>query len=257
MTMKNQVGLGECRAGRSQQMGVTLSHVTLTSVPQMTATCYRLPRPLVLGFVALLLTTPPAAAQWRVELWFGDAWNARTPLTFEQDGEADIRITPDWSTRPGRPTWYYSSRIAKWSGDRGWAFHYMHHKLYLDNPPRPEVEAFRITNGVNILLAERLWRRKGWEFAVGAGPALTVPFSNVRGRTYGKANGIFHSRYDLGGATVEAGVARRLKLLPYTYGSLTAKVTATKISAKIADGRATTMNYALHLQYGISLQGAP
>lgn len=236
---------------------VTLSSATLNLVCLMPAARHRPPRPLLLGLAVLLLAATPAAAQWRVELWFGDAWNARTPLTFKQDGQPDIRMTPDWSTRPGRPTWYYSSRIARWSGDRGWAFHYMHHKLYLDNPPLPEVSVFRITNGINMLLAERLWRRKGWEIAVGAGPALTVPFSNVRGKTYGRANGIFGSRYDLGGATVEAGVARRLKLLPYTYGSLTAVVTATKISAKIADGRATTMNYALHLQYGISLQGAP
>lgn len=205
---------------------------------------------------ALLLPALPAAAQWRVEAWFGDAWNARSPLTFKQAGEPDIKVTPDWSTRPWRPTWYYSGRVAKWSGDRGWAFHYIHHKLYLDNPP-PEVIRFRITNGVNILLAERLWRKNGWELGLGAGPALTVPFSTVRGRSYGKSDGIWGSRYDLGGATLQGGVARRMKLLPYTYGSLTAKVTATTISAKIADGRATTMNYALHLQYGLSLQSKP
>lgn len=210
--------------------------------------------PLVLA--AGVLPAAPVAAQWRVEAWFGDAWNARSPLTFKQEGEPDIKVTPDWSTRPWRPTWYYSARVAKWSGDRGWAFHYIHHKLYLDNPP-PEVIRFRITNGVNILLAERLWRTKGWELGLGVGPALTVPFSTVRGRSYGKSNGIWGSRYDLGGATLQGGVARRMKLLPYTYGSLTAKVTATTISAKIADGRATTMNYALHLQYGLSLQSKP
>ena len=189
-----------------------------------------------------------------MELWFGDAWNARTPLTFKQAGQPDISMTPNWSTRPGRPTWYYSARIAKWSGEKGWAFHYMHHKLYLDNPP-PEVVAFRITNGVNILLAQRLWRKNGWELELGVGPTLTVPFSTIRGKTYGKANGIFGSRYDLGGATLEGGVSRNIRILPYTYGSLAARITATPISAKIADGRATTTNFALHLQYGISLQG--
>jgi|CXWL01.1.fsa_nt_gi hypothetical protein len=209
----------------------------------------------VLLLAALTLGAVPVAAQWRAEAWFGDAWNARAPITFRQDGQAEIKLTPNWSTRPWRPTWYYSGRIAKWSGERGWAFHYMHHKLYLDNPPA-EITAFRITNGVNMLLAERLWRKNGWEFALGAGPTLIVPFSTIRGKTYGRVEGIFGSRYDLGAASIEAGVARRLKLLPYTYGSLTAAVTVTSISAKIADGRATTMNYALHLQYGLSLQSA-
>ena len=86
---------------------------------------------------------------------------------------------------------------------------------------------------------------------------LIVPFSTIRGKTYGRTEGIFGSRYDLGAASLEAGVARRLKLLPYTYGSLTAAGTATTISAKIADGRAKTINYALHLQYGLSLQSKP
>ena len=30
-----------------------------------------------------------------------------------------------------------------------------------------------------MLLVERLWRTKGWEFAVGAGPTLIVPFSTT------------------------------------------------------------------------------
>lgn len=210
-------------------------------------------RTLLVILAILALAVSPAAAQWRVEAWFGDAWNARAPITFSQDGQPDIKLTPDWSSRPWRPTWYYSGRVAKWKDDRGWAFHYMHHKLYLDNPTA-EVTQFRITNGINMLLVERLWRTKGWEFAVGAGPTLIVPFSTIRGRSYGRSQGIWGSRYDLGAASLEAGVARRVKLLPYTYGSLTAAVTATTISAKIADGRAKTMNYALHLQYGISLQ---
>lgn len=190
---------------------------------------------------------------WRLEAWFGDAWNARTPVTFRQEQEPDVTFTADWSTRPWRPTWYYSGRISRWRGDAGWAFHYMHHKLYLDNPT-DEVTRFRITNGVNHLLVERLWRRNGWELALGAGPTLTVPISTVRGRSYAFSKGVFGSRYDLGGGTLEAGVARRLKLLPYTYGSLTAKATVSYLDVRIAGGNARTMNYALHLQYGLSLQ---
>ena len=48
----------------------------------------------------LALRTAPATAQWRVEAWFGDAWNARAPITFTQDGQPDIKLTPNWSTRP-------------------------------------------------------------------------------------------------------------------------------------------------------------
>jgi hypothetical protein len=206
--------------------------------------------------LALLTTAAPASAQWRVEGWFGDALNLRTPLTIEQEGEPDLRIDADWSTRPWRPTWYYSARVAKWSGNSGWALEYMHHKVYLDNPT-PEVIRFRITNGVNNLLLERHWRRRNWEFGVGAGPALAVPISTVRGKSYGESKGIFGSRYDLSGATLMGTVTRRVKLLPYTYGSLAIKATLTHLDVPVADGRARLNNVALHFQYGMSLQSKP
>lgn len=207
---------------------------------------------------ALLLGRPaPAAAQWRLEAWFGDAWNAGTRLTIKQENQPDIRVNADWSTRPWRPTWYYSGRIAKWSGNSAWAFEYMHHKLYLNNPPAPTVETFRITNGVNHLLAERLWRTKGWEYGVGAGPVFTVPISTVRGESYGHRNGIFGSRYEFGGGVLQGNLARRVKLLPYTYGALSLKTTVSYLDVKVAHGSAQTMNYAVHLQYGLSLQSRP
>jgi hypothetical protein len=211
------------------------------------------------GLLALLLLATVAhraEGQWRLEAWFGTAFNARTPVTFSQSGEPDIKVTGHWSTRPWRPTWYYAGRIAKWSGNGAWAFEYMHHKLYLDNPPTPEVSYFRITNGVNNLLGERLWRRSGWEYGVGLGPAFVVPISRVRGQTYDHADGIFESRYEFGGGTLQVNVARRLKLLPYAYGSLSVKGTMSYLRPHIVDGHASLMNYALHLQYGLSLQSA-
>jgi hypothetical protein len=195
----------------------------------------------------------PAAAQWRVESWLGTAWNAPTRVSFAQINEPEIHATADWSTRPFKPTWYYAGRIALWSGTSGWAFTYMHHKMYMDNPPTA-VAYFRITNGVNFGLAERLWRRGGWEYGVGAGPIFAVPVSSVRGEVYNNAHGIFHSRYELAGAAIGLNLARRLRLLPFTYGSLSLRATAGFLHLHISNGHATTDNLALHLQYGLSLQ---
>ncbi len=206
--------------------------------------------------LALALSAPPASAQWRLEAWFGDAWNLPTELTVTQAGQPDIHIDADWSTRPWSPTWYYAGRVARWSGSSGWAVEYMHHKIYLDNPT-DEVTHFRVTNGVNNVLAERLWRKGAYELGAGLGPVFVVPISVVRGQRYGKRNGVFGSRYEFGGGTLQGSVGRRLKLLPYTYGSLTAKGTVTYLDLQVADGRAHTMNYALHLQYGLSFQSKP
>ena len=212
-------------------------------------------RPGALTVLALLTFPVVTSAQWRVEGWFGEALNLPTPLRLEQEGQPDINIDADWSTRPWRPTWYYSARVSRWSGNSGWAVEYMHHKLYLDNPP-PEVIRFRITNGVNNLLVERHWRRGPWEFGVGAGPTFAVPISTVRGKSYGQldSKGVFGSRYELAGATVMGAVQRRVKLLPYTHGLLAAKATLTHLDVPIAEGRGTLNNVALHFQYGLSLQ---
>ncbi len=210
-----------------------------------------------LALVVLAGSGSPLAAQWRLEGWFGNAFSLNSRLTLSQEGQPDIHVDADWSTRPWRPTWYYSMRIAKWSGNSAWAFEYMHHKLYLDNPPEPEVLRFRITNGINNLLAERHWRVDGWELGVGAGPVFAVPVSTVRGKSLSKAHGIFDSAYELDGFTVLGTVARRLKLFPHTYGSFAIKATITPLSVSIAEGRGKLINYAIHLQYGLSLQGKP
>ena len=129
----------------------------------------------------------------------------------------------------------------------------MHHKMYLDNPPTP-VQLFQVTNGANFLLAERLWRRNGWEFGVGSGVVMAVPGSAVRGLVYDNSHGFFHSQYELAGPGFQLNLARRVRLLPYTFGSLSLKATIAPLHLSIADGHATTIDYAVHLQYGISVQ---
>ena len=191
--------------------------------------------PVLVAICSLLALPATASAQWRIEAWFGNAFSLGTPLTIQQEGEPEIRLDADWSTRPWRPTWYYSARVAKWSGNSAWAFEYMHHKLYLDNPSG-EVFRFRITNGVNNLLAERHWRRRGFEFGVGAGPTFAVPISNIRGKSYSHASGIFSSRYELAGATVMGTVARRFKIAGTVYASFAAKTTVARLRVNVAMG---------------------
>jgi hypothetical protein len=217
---------------------------------------FRVPVPglLALAFAAFLPLA--VSAQWRVEGWFGGAENLPTPVTFSQFNQPDISTTGHWSTRPWQPTWYYGGRIASWSGNSGWAFAYTHHKIYLDNPPEG-VAFFRVTNGVNLLQGERLWRRSGWEYGVGAGPVLTVPVSSVRGLVYDNAHGVFRSKYQFGGGVLSANVGRRLHLLPFVYGTASVMGTASYLRVDIADGHARTLNFALHFRYGISLQSKP
>ena len=47
-----------------------------------------------------------------------------------------------------------------------------------------------------------------------------MPITTIRGKRYGRSDGVFGSRYELDGAVISGNLARRLRLLPYTYGSL-------------------------------------
>ena len=243
-----------CRSGRKSARGYPDDALGCGKAHTFALSIWRrVGRSGALASLAAALLAAPAQAQWRIEGWLGDALNAPTAVTFSQANEPPITTRASWSTRPFAPTWVYAVRFARWKGDAAWAFEYMHHKIYLDNPP-PEVAYFRVTNGVNFFLAERLWRRSGWEFGVGATPIFAVPVSEVRGKVYDNAHGVFHSQYELSGVGGQANLARRVRLLPFTYGTLALKATVAHLYLHIGDGHAVTDNFALHVQYGISLQ---
>ena len=205
--------------------------------------------------VSVLAVAMPAGAQWRGEVWLGTAWSLPSGLTLAQANQPAISSDGSWSTQPYAPAWVYAVRVSRWSGDAAWAFEFMHHKMYLDNPP-PGVAYLRLTNGVGFVLAERIWRSHGWEYGVGAGPVLGVPISRVRDLVYNNAHGFFHSQYELMGPGVQLNLGRRLRLLPFTYGMLAVKATAAHLHVHISDGHGTTSNLALHIQYGLSLQSS-
>ncbi len=174
------------------------------------------------------------------------------PVTFDQAGLPAISETGDWSTRPFAPTYYYGGAISHWAGNRGWAFSYTHHKIYLDNPV-PGVQYFRITNGVNLFVGERMWRWRGLEYGLGAGPVMVVPVSSVRGQVYNHANGIFGSDYEFGGGVLQATLQHRFRVFRFLSGLALVKATAAYLRVRISDGRAETVNLALHAGYGISI----
>lgn len=206
-------------------------------------------------FYAIFMTLASAApvrAQWRLEASLGDAWSLPTTVTFDQAGLPAISQTGDWSTRPFKPTYYYTGEISHWSGTAGWAFDYTHHKIYLDNPVAG-VQYFRITNGVNFFVGERVWKLGPFDYGVGAGPVMVVPVSSIRGQVYNHAHGIFGSQYEFGGGVLQGSIRRRLRIFSLLSGVLSVKATAAYLQVRINDGHARTVNLAIHAGYGISI----
>jgi hypothetical protein len=201
-----------------------------------------------LALLLIVLTATPATAQVELQVFGGSALNLRTPITISQAGHPDLSFTARWGTRPTRPTWYYAWRVGLWNANRGWRLDHTHHKLYLDNPP-PEVQAFRITNGFNIVTVSRAFRRNALTWSLGAGPVITYPISTVREKKFDHDNGF--NGYHLSGGSLMAMATREFPLTGGLVLSLDARTSLSWVRVPIEDGHARLPNAALHLHAGL------
>jgi hypothetical protein len=199
----------------------------------------------------LLLAARPGTARGQVELqaFFGSSISLPTPLTITQAGEPDLHFTAHWATRPFLDTWYYGGRIGVWSGNRGWLLDFTHHKIYLTNGP-PEVQKFRITNGMNLFTVSRGFRRGLFSYAIGAGPVITFPINRVRDRRLIGDRG-FWGGYFLSGANVLASATRQFPLVEGVFFSLDGRVSASYVRVPVAGGHASVPNVAFHFHAGV------
>ena len=208
----------------------------------------------------LLLLIPLALASWparvlaQIELqgFLGSSVSAPSPLSITQQGQPDLNFTAHWATRPWLDTWYYGGRIGLWKGNRGWVFDFIHHKIYLNNNP-PEVQKFRITNGMNMFTLSRGFRRGKLTYAIGAGPVITFPINRVRDQKLESGRG-FLGGYFLSGGTIMGSVTRRFPLTSGFFLSLDSRVSASYVRVPVAGGHASVPNLALHVHAGLGFQ---
>ena len=202
----------------------------------------------VLGVVLAFLPRP-APAQVELQAFLGSSVSAPSPLSISQAGQPELHFTAHWATRPWLDTWYYAGRIGFWRGDRGWLLDFTHHKIYLTNRPA-EVQRFRITNGLNMITLSRGFRRGPLSLAVGAGPVVAFPRTQIRGEKLESGRG-FWGGYFLSGGTLMASATRGFPLVAGTFLSLDARASASYVRIAVAHGHASVPNLALHLHAGL------
>ena len=198
--------------------------------------------------LALLLMPAPAGAQVTFEYFRGTAFNVPTPLTVTQSGYPPIRFTAHYSVRPLDDRGYYAYRLGRWKNDKGWMVELVHHKVYLENPT-PEVEAFEVTHGYNLVTINRGWRRGGNTLLLGAGVVITHPHSTIRGQTYPQK-----TEYLLSGATIQGAAARRIDFAKRLFVSAEGKFTASWATVPVVDGHARVPNVAFHVLAGLGIR---
>ncbi len=200
--------------------------------------------------VALALASIPgaraAAASWSFQAALGLPFDLPLPLTIRQSGEEPIRLRARWSARPFEPPLYYDLRVARPAGGNEWALDFVHHKLYLANPP-PEVQEFAVSHGFNLLFASgaREVARDTWA-RVGAGLVLAHPESTVRGRRYDGVGG-----YTPAGPTLVLGAERRFFPAGRLFFSLQGLAAASWVRVPVAGGSATFADVSVHALGGV------
>lgn len=212
-------------------------------------------RQTLLAFVFVVLALPrPANAGPFVDVGFGGAWSANTKLTIEQAGQPAITIeNAHYATRPFEPPIYYRVRAGWRLGANALRVEFIHHKLYLDNPP-PDVQHFEVTHGYNLLLLslDREWTLlPGFVFLtsyVGGGAVLAHTESTVRGVSHQPAH------QEWAGGAFQAGGGVKLKPLPLLVLGVELAGTAAWANVEVADGTANVPNLALHMFFVVGVE---
>ncbi|MDJ0782837.1 MAG: hypothetical protein QNJ22_12760 [Desulfosarcinaceae bacterium] len=201
---------------------------------------------------AVIMAPLPAKAQekpqWVFQIATGTAYNFKTPLLIEQDGEDDLKVNAEYKTR----AWstmapYYNLKIGRWKGDRAWEFESLHHKLFLRNKP-DEVQKFQISHGYNLNTINYALRRHGLIYRIGGGIVMTHPETRVRDKENEDDGGL--NGFYISGVTGQLALEKRLHFTKALFLSLEGKFTASWARIPIADGHADVPNAALHAIIG-------
>ncbi len=184
----------------------------------------------------------------------GSAFNAPTPLKITQSGQPDLTFGAVYHTRPLEDSPYYQIQLglAHRDGSGAWVFGFLHHKIYLENPP-PEVQRFEVTYGYNIVYGGHGWYRGNWVLSAGAGVLLANPLTIVRGKTEDSRRTLFEGGLNLAGGSLYGSLQRRFPIDRFYFG-LEGKVTASMAWISVAEGNAQVPNLAFHILGSIGVK---
>jgi hypothetical protein len=201
---------------------------------------------LAAALLAAACAAPAAAQRWSVAAGTGSAYNVPLPLTIEQRGQPDLKLTAHWGTRPFKTPLYYVARVER--GTRGGAFavEWIHHKLFLDNAPA-DVQHFEISHGFNVVTLQRSWDLEGgFDARAAAGVIVAHPETIVR--TLKQPRGGWQSRgYYVAGPTAQVGGGWSLRLAANTRPGLEARLIGAHAWVPIAEGSARLWHASGHL----------
>ena len=196
------------------------------------------------------LNLPAFGSEWTLEAFLGTALNIPTPLTIIQKAHPDITLTARYKEHAFEGFPYYALRVSRWSKNRAWELDFVHHKIYLDNPPS-DVQNFSISDGFNLLMVNRAWKTKRFIWRVGAGVIITHPESTVRDKAFDETKGLFSQGFYISGPAIQGAIEKRIFLWKGLYVAFEGKLTGSFARVSIVEGQANVPNVAFHILVGL------
>ncbi|HKJ89444.1 MAG TPA: hypothetical protein VKA48_13175, partial [Gammaproteobacteria bacterium] len=184
----------------------------------------------------------------------GEAWAAPEQVRFHHADGTTTRFTLHPKTRGFKQPYYWSLRLGRFTGDRGWELELIHDKAYASSPP-PSIDHLEVTHGFNHLLVNRAWRFPAFTARLGVGAVLAHPTIRADGRKDVPSRppflaGTFLDGQQLSGVTAQAAIQ---KLFPLGGGfafSLELKATLSSARVEGAGGSIRIPRRAIHLLGG-------
>jgi hypothetical protein len=209
-----------------------------------------LPLVLAVAWSAPAQSAPaPAPVTWTVEARLGAPVIPDRRVTITQSGQPDLAFDAHFDAATTATPYHYDFRIARRTGDDGWALDFLHSKLTLTNGPA-EVTDLQLTHGYNLLTVQRLWHRRGFDLMAGAGVALAHAESTVRGQVFAQDGGLFGWGYHAVAPVVTVGVGRRVEVGRGMFLSAEARGSLSRAVVPVAGGKARFTDLEGHFLAG-------
>lgn len=179
----------------------------------------------------------------------GEVYNLPVPVTISQQDYSVIKLTARYRTDALSPPIYWNLRLSHWRNARSWEFELVHHKLYLDNTTS-EVQKFNISHGFNMIMIDRGFDKKTYEYRAGVGIVLTHPESQIRGYEFGSTGDDFDLGYSVSGPVINFAIGKSYRLGNHLFFNAEAKTTLAYAYIRVAQGHAEVVNIAFHIILG-------
>ena len=207
------------------------------------------------AFLVGLGVAHPARADWTAAAYLGASVTAASDLTLEQPatGRRVKWTAVPLDSRSFESPPYYGYRVG-WrpSGRIGVEAELIHLKVYArPGALEPAVERFSISHGLNLLLANVVWRQplgRRARLATRAGAGVAVPHGESR------VAGVDRGQYEVSSAALQGAVGPELTLSRHARAFVEYKVTTTAPAVTVAGGTIQGRYTSQHVAMGLGVE---